>query len=285
VGFDEGIPHANNSALSMLSIQFADVKLVDWPEGQNGGLMLAQQAGIYRERAVSLPLRDHFSCVWVNRLTKSNGMPFVVVPDGTIDLQCIDGRWRVAGPDRKPMIEQFPARTVVVGFRFQPGGSPGWLGPAASEFCGQRVWLEDVWGRVGREADAATGELGPNPSIAALEGVLSRWAASKPFPNAEMMSVYQLLSESSPSERHVVPWLMAELGLCERTLRRRFEAAFGYGPKTLHRILRFQRYLNCGGGFAPNLIGRRAAASGYADQSHLVRECRRLALCTPSQLP
>jgi AraC-like DNA-binding protein len=247
--------------------------------------MLAQQAGIYRERAVSRPLQDHFSCVWINRLTKSNGMPFVVVPDGTIDLQWIGGRWRVAGPDRQPMIEQFPARTVVVGFRFHAGGAPGWLGRAASEFCGQRVWLEDVWGRAGREADATTGKLGPNPSIAALENVLGRWTVSKPFPNAEMMSVYRGLSESLPSDHHVLPWLKAELGLSERTLRRRFEAAFGYGPKTLHRILRFQRYLSSRGSIARNLIGRRAAASGYADQSHLVRECRRLALCTPSQLP
>jgi hypothetical protein len=213
--------------------------------------MLAQQAGIYRERAVSHPLRDHFSCVWINRLTKSNGKLFVVVPDGTIDLKWIGGRYRVAGPDRQPMIEQFPARTVVVGLRFQPGGSPDWLGPAASQFCGRRVWLEDVWGQVGRETDAATLAPGPDSSIAALEDVLSRLAASKPLPNAEMMSVYRLLSESPPSEPHVVAWLMAELGLSERTLRRRFEAAFGYGLKTLPRILRFQRYLNSGGGFAP----------------------------------
>jgi AraC-like DNA-binding protein len=246
--------------------------------------MLAQEAGIYREDAVSRPLRDHFSCVWTNRLSKSHGMPFVVVPDGAVDLQWIDGRWRVAGPDRQPMIEQLPAQAVVVGFRFQPGSSSGWLGPAASEFCDKRVWLEDVWGRVGREVDAATAALGANPSIPTLEGVLSRWAASKPLPNAQMMSTHRLLSEGPPSGLDVVPWLMTELGLSERTLRRRFEAAFGYGPKTLHRILRFQRFLSSGG-IESNSVGRRAAASGYADQSHLVRECRRLALCTPSQLP
>jgi AraC-like DNA-binding protein len=246
--------------------------------------MLAQHAGIYSEHVVSRGLRDHFSCVWINRLSRSEGKPFVVVPDGTIDLQWIDGRWRIAGPDREPMIEQLPARTVVVGFRFQPGSAPGWLGAPASEFRGQRVWLEDVWGKVGRDADASTASLGPHPTIGALEGVLSRCAASKPSPKGEMNSVYRLLSEAPPLQPQVVPWLMAELGLSERTLRRRFEEAFGYGPKTLHRILRFQRYLRSGGSFDPDPIGHRAAASGYADQSHLVRECRRLAMCTPSQL-
>jgi AraC-like DNA-binding protein len=246
--------------------------------------MLAQHAGTYREYDVSRPLRDHFSCVWINRLSRSEGRPFVVVPDGTIDLQWINGRWRIAGPDRQPMIEQLPAGAVVVGFRFKPGSAPGWLGAAASEFCGQRVWLEDVWGKVGRDADTSATALGPNPTIGSLEGVLSRWATSKPLPNAEILSVYRLLSEASPLEPHVVPWLMAELRVSERTLRRRCEVAFGYGPKTLHRILRFQHYLKSADSFDSDPIAQRAALSGYADQSHLVRECRRLAMCTPSQL-
>ena len=60
----------------------------------------------------------------------------------------------------------------------------------------------------------------------------------------------------SPIERlrRALPWnidggrlriaqLTAALGLSERTLRRRCESAFGYGPKTLERILRFQQFL------------------------------------------
>jgi AraC-like DNA-binding protein len=247
--------------------------------------MLAQQAGAYREHAISHRLRDHFACVWVNRLSQSGGVPFVVIPDGAIDLQWVAGQWRVAGPDRQPMTEQLPAGAVVVGFRFQPGSASAWLSAAASEFCGQRVWLEDVWGRAGREADNAATALGPDPLIDDLEGVLSQWAGSKPLPNAEMMMAYRLLAENPAPEQYVVPRLMAELGLSERTLRRRFEMAFGYGPKTLDRILRFQRYLSSGRGPEPGTAARRAAAAGYADQSHLVRECRRLALCTPGQLP
>jgi AraC-like DNA-binding protein len=247
--------------------------------------MLARQAGNYSEQTVSHPLRAHFSCVWINRLSQSGGFPFVVIPDGAIDLQWVGGRWRVAGPDRHPMTEQLPAGAIVVGFRFQPGSASAWLGPPASEFCGQRVWLEDVWGRAGREADMVTTALGPNPRIDALEGVLSRSAASKPLPNAEMMSAYRLLSGRPSTEPYVLPWLMTELGMSERTLRRRFEAAFGYGPKTLDRILRFQRFLSSRRGLEARTTAHRAAAAGYADQSHLVRECRRLALCTPGQLP
>ena len=249
------------------------------------GPLLAQQAGRYREYTVPRSLREHFSCIWVNRLSETGGAPFVVIPDGTIDLQWVAGRWRVAGPDRDPVTEHLPAGAIVIGFRFQPGSASEWLAAPASEFCGQRVWLEDVWGRAGRDADSAAMAHGPDPLIDALGGVLNRWAASKPKPNAEMIAVYRAIASGVPRVRNVVPWLMSELGVSERTLRRRFEAAFGYGPKTLDRILRFQRYLASGRGVDAVPDALRATATGYADQSHLVRECRRLALCTPSQLP
>ena len=76
------------------------------------------------------------------------------------------------------------------------------------------------------------------------------------------------------------------LGISERQLQRRFRDAVGYGPKTLQRILRFQRALaeirrGCeqSGGLA-----RVAAATGYADQAHLTRESRRLAGFSPKRL-
>jgi AraC-like DNA-binding protein len=74
-------------------------------------------------------------------------------------------------------------------------------------------------------------------------------------------------------------WGVAEtadgLGVSERQLRRRCLAGFGYGPKTLQRILRFQRAL------ALTRSGMAAAdaavTAGYADQAHLAHEVRGLA--------
>nr|WP_281381784.1 helix-turn-helix domain-containing protein [Conexibacter arvalis] len=79
------------------------------------------------------------------------------------------------------------------------------------------------------------------------------------------------------------------LGVSERQLLRRFRTAVGYGPRTLARVLRFQRFLagiwEPSGATAEGVeLGRLAADAGYADQSHLVRDCRRLAGATPSQL-
>ena len=38
----------------------------------------------------------------------------------------------------------------------------------------------------------------------------------------------------------VVSELAADVGVSERHLQRRWGTAFGYGPKTLHQVLRFQ---------------------------------------------
>jgi AraC-like DNA-binding protein len=73
-----------------------------------------------------------------------------------------------------------------------------------------------------------------------------------------------------------------QLGIGDRQLRRRFLDAVGYGPKTLERILRFQRFLRLAG--ADPDLARLAVEAGYADQAHLTRECTRLAGLPPAQL-
>ena len=73
-----------------------------------------------------------------------------------------------------------------------------------------------------------------------------------------------------------------DLGLSARQLHRRCVRSFGYGPTTLTRILRFQRFL----AVAPRCpsIAAGAAAAGFADQAHLARECRSIAGMTPTAL-
>ncbi|MEV4259204.1 helix-turn-helix domain-containing protein, partial [Spirillospora sp. NPDC049652] len=65
------------------------------------------------------------------------------------------------------------------------------------------------------------------------------------------------------------------VGLGERQLRRRTLAAFGYGPKVLQRVLRFQQVLAAVRAGVPAAVA--AADAGYADQAHMAHEVRDLA--------
>jgi transcriptional regulator GlxA family with amidase domain len=75
------------------------------------------------------------------------------------------------------------------------------------------------------------------------------------------------------------------VGLSERQFRRRSHAAIGYGPKTLQRILRFQRFVRLlDASPQPQDLAALAALTGYADQPHLTRECATLSGLTPKAL-
>jgi AraC-like DNA-binding protein len=65
------------------------------------------------------------------------------------------------------------------------------------------------------------------------------------------------------------------LGWTDRQLHRRSLAAFGYGPKTLQRVLRFDRALRLARGGAD--LASVAYSTGYADQAHLARDVKALA--------
>ena len=73
------------------------------------------------------------------------------------------------------------------------------------------------------------------------------------------------------------------VGTSRRHLERQFLHTVGLGPKRLARIARFQRALRLMGPENQGSGAATAAACGYADQPHFIREFRRLAGCAPSE--
>jgi AraC-like DNA-binding protein len=91
-----------------------------------------------------------------------------------------------------------------------------------------------------------------------------------------MALVFRSLGRGAGQASATMPRLLQRLGLSERSLRRRCHEAFGYGPKRLDRILRFQRFLDLARRAPGAELAALALAAGYADQAHLSREVRRL---------
>jgi AraC-like DNA-binding protein len=71
----------------------------------------------------------------------------------------------------------------------------------------------------------------------------------------------------------------ADLGVSERQLHRRTQAAVGYAPKVLGRVLRLRRLARVAGWS----LADRALAAGYASQAHMSDEVRALTGLTASQ--
>ncbi|WFP61900.1 AraC family transcriptional regulator [Mesorhizobium sp. WSM4904] len=247
--------------------------------------VLAQSTGFFQQRPAAAGLASAFCAVWVHRMAEQDVPPIVITPDATIDLQWIDGRFRIAGPDKEPQIERPPAGSVIVGFRFRPGAAAGWLGVPAGEIVGGRLDLGELWGTRSRQL---SDRIKATPDLAGmvrqLENIVGAHTEGHDALDPLMGRAFEVIDEGLPPETPLVPFLQRHLHMSERTLRRRFEDAFGYGPKTLDRILRFHRFrrLREKAGDASTAV--LAIEAGYADQAHLIRESRRLTGITPGAL-
>ncbi len=241
--------------------------------------MAAQRT--YAEWPARRAPRESVACVWAARPTAES--PGLVLPDACIDVIWDGTHLFVAGPDTGPVPQRHQPGVMFAGVRFRPGRAPGFLGAPASEMLDRRVPLADLWGR--DEAARLTDELAgaPDPRTAALlleDAVAVRaGAAGSPDPVVDGLMV---LLGAEPDARGAVRTASAALSVGERLLLRHCRSAVGYGPKTLERVLRFQRAIR----LAPECesLGVLAAVAGYADPAHLTRECRRLAGLTPSDL-
>jgi len=247
---------------------------------------LAAAVGRYGEFVPPLSLRQHVSCVWLYQLPARPAGPLAVVPDGCIDLRWSAGRLSVDGPHRAVTLDLPAPGALVVGLRFQPGAAPHWLGVPASDLVDHCIALEDVWGAPAQHLGEWVGEAQtPAGVIRRLEDAMIRRAAMIAPPDEEIRHVFALLSGATGAPVPRVTALVSCLGTSERSLRRRCHTAFGYGPQTLARILRFQRFLGMayqGRGVAG--LARCASMAGYADQAHLCREARRLSGLSPRMI-
>jgi AraC-like DNA-binding protein len=229
-------------------------------------------------------LSEFVACTWEREVPRTPAPPATrVLPDGCLDLVWRDGELLVAGPDSEPFLTPVPSGGTIVGLRLRPGiGGPA-LGISAGELHGARVPLEDLWGARGAELRERIADAGAaRHRRRALEEALLARLSRNGEPDALVLAATRRLG--LPGSR--VGRLSEALSVSERQLLRRFVAAVGYGPKTLDRVLRFQRFLSR----APSVgarhesLSRVAAELGYADQAHLSRECLRLSGLTPARL-
>jgi AraC-like DNA-binding protein len=232
----------------------------------------------YREGAPPPALRQALACLWV-RVVPPHGAPRTrVLPDACVDLVWQAGRGAfVAGPDTGPRQVEARPGSVFVGARLLPGAGGPALRLPLDDLRDLRVDVGELWPEL---EDRLNPALAPAAALERIGALAARLVTSAP-PDAAVREAARRLAEPRARVRE----LPGDLGLSERQLRRRCKAAVGYGPKTLHRVVRFRRFLSAAdaGGPAPDLA-RIALDAGYADQAHLTRECSRLSGLAPAAL-
>lgn len=220
-----------------------------------------------------------------------------IVPDGCVELvfnlaapfeevrqdglRVRQPRDLIVGPTLRPTTAVPTGDVDLLGLRFWPGRTSGFFRAAMSDFADQIVpmsaalpnadlLLDDLRGfsmdrRVSHLADAFESRARPSsperPAVARAIEAIGRRCGN--------VSVTALSSIA---------------GVSQRQLERQFREEVGLGVKHLARITRMQHALRVMGRHVSWSGAAIAAYCGYADQAHLIRECRELTGTTPSRL-
>lgn len=249
---------------------------------------------LYNEFEPTDALRPFVECFWT---LSSGGRPAppdtgTILPDGGVELvvNFADAVHRDASDagldhllvgqmDRWTKVA-YAGRVDLLCVRFHPAGARPFLGAPLDDFTGRVFALDAAVGRlrrrIARELDP---EWPTHRRIAALERILlDRLAGAAP--RDRMVESAVTLLQRTQGQMSVSS-LMGEFRISGRQLDRRFRRAVGLGPKLLARVLRFRHAWDSARAEPQNWSGL-AAACGYYDQAHLIRDFRQFAGRTPA---
>lgn len=242
----------------------------------------------YVEHAPCPALARWVECFWTlhDELPRSERR---VLPDGCadilVDLSGPEPRASVVGTMTRALLVPPAVRSELVAVRFRPGGAWPFFGAVArlDELTDRRVELGELWGTHARLLDALAGSGDPGARVRALEAELvRRLPSARPLDERVTVALDRIVAAPGAVS---ISTLAAELEVSRQHLAQRFRRSVGLGPKELCRVLRLRGVIGRMGA-EPELGWAQAAAdAGYADQAHLVGDCRRLTGLRPTELP
>ena len=191
----------------------------------------------------------------------------------------------VAGVHDRPVVTEHAGSQHGIEVMLTPLGAYTLLGVPMRELANTVVEVEDL---LGGGAGKLTARLAETPAwderLTMLEEALAVRLAAGREPSGEVTHAWSRLCQTAGGLS--IGGLAAELGWSRRHLVDRFREQVGLPPKTMARVLRFQRGLR----FLKEDNGPQrswaevAVLCGYYDQAHLNRDFRELAGCTPTEL-
>ncbi|MEO8457155.1 MAG: helix-turn-helix domain-containing protein [Chloroflexota bacterium] len=214
------------------------------------------------------------------------GVPLVISFDSDYEIVNSSGRSErhqtfVAGMADSWVVVQSAKQSTGLQVNFTPIGARMFLGVSMQSITNRTVELEDIFGRRSRDV---VEQLQSAPDWAArfdlLEAMIgSRLDAAGPAPSPVVWAWNKMQASSGNLS---IGSLAGEMGYSHKHLITRFRDEFGLPPKTLARVVRFERAVRKirKGSAAPNWLDL-ADDCGYFDQAHLIRDFREFSGLTP----
>jgi AraC-like DNA-binding protein len=204
-----------------------------------------------------------------------------------------DGRWRtdsnaLGGTVIGPMsgVGRTGALDLAetVGAYFRPGRASQFFDIPAFELTDAAVALGDIWGGRGVRLSSRLADLSEPARIDRVESILVA-SRRRQRQGAALLDIDSLASSVlRRSGRVTVEGLVRASGVSRQHLARVFRERLGVGPKLYSRLARFQSVLWYTGARTSIDWALAALDMGFADQSHMIAECRRFGGLTPQSI-
>lgn len=163
-----------------------------------------------------------------------------------------------------------------------PEGARALFGMPAAEIAGRTVPMDTVLGRLTPElVERLHATQTWSQRFAALDRLLLRAIVETDAPPPEVTFAWRRLTATGGAVG--VGALAGEVGWSRRHMSERFRREFGLPPKTMARVIRFERARRMLTGERRPSLGMVALAAGYADQAHMNRDWRKFAAASPTR--
>jgi AraC-like DNA-binding protein len=241
-------------------------------------------------------LADSVKAIWCARGSKQEfDAPEPIVPDGCVEIifnlgdRFIDAetgdcqpRDLLAGQMTRPVIALPTGNVDLIGVRFHTGRAGAALRIPMWELQDRLIAGSSVVAGLDRLVDTLR-NTAQGERLDHLSGGLRRCLAAVDV--GALASVDHALAMIESHHGCVaIETLAARIGITRRHLERQFREYVGLGAKHVARITRIHAVLDLLQQ-RPSMSGAEiAAACGYSDQAHLIRECQELAGRTPQRL-
>jgi AraC-like DNA-binding protein len=189
----------------------------------------------------------------------------------------------IGGLHTAPALIRHQGAQSGVQLQVNPLWSRRLLGVPAGELVGIDLHAEDLFGRTAADIQQQlqSADAWPDRFAVLDRALLSLLAARGASAVSPEVGVAWRRLRATRGTTSVAA-LVREVGWSDRQLAQRFRREIGLTPKAAARVIRFdaaRRRLQRG----DTTVGQVAAAYGYYDQPHLVREFGSLAGCPPTQ--
>jgi len=171
-----------------------------------------------------------------------------------------------------------------VGAYFRPGCASRFFDIPLSDLADTAVAVGDVWGTGGSRLSSNLADLNEAGRIDRVESLLLARLRHRPSRTGSLDVEGLAATVLGRAGRVTVDGMARAAGVSRQHLSREFRARIGIGPKLYSRLARFQSVLAHASTRVTIDWARVALDMGFADQSHMIAECRQFSGLTPQSL-